>query len=172
MPINNGSQIYKAFRNLLREDKSKNTFLVDEARQEVLVLMKNNLKEIDIQYTPLHVSSVVGYKNELIQVFIILLSNAIDALNENKVSDKMITIHIVDREQYIHINIEDNADGVDKNIIAKIFDPYFTTKQKSSGSGLGLYIAKIIIEQNMQGKLSVHKETTGAKFDIKIKKKL
>ena len=166
------SQTIDDFRSLLREDKSTNTFLVDEAIQEVLLLIKNNLKEIHIDYNPHHINSIVGYKNELIQVLIILLSNAIDALNEHRINNKMILIHSEDKKDFIQISIEDNAGGIDKEIISKIFDPYFTTKQTSSGSGLGLYIAKIIIEQNMQGKLDASQGTEGAKFNISIKKKL
>lgn len=166
------SQTIDDFRNLLRADKHKNTFLIDEVLQEVLALLKNNLQEIVIQYNPTYVTSLIGYKNELIQVLIILLSNAIDALNEHKLENKMITIHTEEKKKYVQITIEDNAGGIDKDIISKIFDPYYTTKQASSGSGLGLYIAKIIIEQNMHGKLSVSNGDEGAKFDIHIKKKL
>jgi signal transduction histidine kinase len=64
--------------------------------------------------------------------------------------------------------MEDNAGGIKKENIAKIFDPYFTTKSNTGGSGLGLYIAKIIIEQNMKGKLLVSNIAKGTKFEIVI----
>jgi len=166
------SQTIDDFRNLLREDKHTHTFYANKALNEVLVLLKNNLKEIEIKHNILQDIALVGYKNELIQVFIILFSNAIEALDAQKIENKIIYIKMEDSSTHISISIEDNAGGIDKDIIDNIFDPYFTTKATSSGSGLGLYIAKIIIEQNMKGTLSISKGAHGAKFNLQIKKNL
>ena len=168
------SQTIDDFRNLLREDKhTANTFYADKALQEVLTLLKNNLKEIQVKQDVTEDISLIGYKNELIQVLIIIISNAIDALHEyNKEKEKIIHISMEEKDKHVSIAIGDNAGGIDKHIIDKIFDPYFTTKEKSSGSGLGLYIAKIIVEQNMQGSLSISNSKHGVIFHIKIKKKL
>ncbi|WP_457747891.1 sensor histidine kinase [Sulfurimonas sp.] len=168
------SQTIDDFRNLLREDKhTANTFYADKALQEVLTLLKNNLKEIQVKQNVTEDISLIGYKNELIQVLIIIISNAIDALYEyNNDKEKSIHISMEEKDKYISISIEDNAGGINNHIIDKIFDPYFTTKEKSSGSGLGLYIAKIIVEQNMQGTLSISNSQDGARFHIRIKKKL
>ena len=168
------SQTIDDFRNLLREDKhTANTFYADKALQEVLTLLKNNLKGIHVEQNIIQDISLVGYKNELIQVLIIVISNAIEALHEyGDDTDKNIYISLEEKDKGISISIEDNAGGIDTNVITKIFDPYFTTKEKSSGSGLGLYIAKIIVEQNMLGSLSVYNISKGAKFNIEIKKSL
>ena len=99
------SQTIDDFRNLLRDDKHTHTFYVNKALNEVLLLLKNNLKEIDIQHNILQDIALVGYKNELIQVFIILFSNAIEALDVQKIDDKIISINMEDDSTHISISI-------------------------------------------------------------------
>jgi C4-dicarboxylate-specific signal transduction histidine kinase len=163
------SQTIDDFRALLHHEKSKSRFNVAKMIDEVLELMKTQLKEIETSVSPNDAPySIVGYKNEVIQVVIILISNAIEALKHTEY--KKISITIQQKEESIDILIEDNAGGIDNSILDKIFDSYFTTKKEIKGTGLGLYIAKIIIEENMQGKLSVKQGREGAQFTISIKK--
>jgi len=166
------SQTIEDFRSLLREDKTTNSFDIDKIFQDILGLMKNNLADIKIEYQNTDTSTIVGYKNELIQVLIIILSNAIEALTEEDIQDKEITIKVEKITDNITITIEDNAGGIAPDIIEKVCEAYFTTKENSSGSGLGLYIAHIIVTQNMKGTLTVSNTNKGAKFTIEIKQQL
>ena len=166
------SQTIEDFRSLLREDKTTNSFDIDKIFQDILGLMKNNLADIKIEYQNTDTSTIVGYKNELIQVLIIILSNAIEALTEKDIQDKEITIKVEKITDNITITIEDNAGGIAPDIIEKVCEAYFTTKENSSGSGLGLYIAHIIVTQNMKGTLTVSNTNKGAKFTIEIKQQL
>jgi signal transduction histidine kinase len=166
------SQTIEDFRALLYESKSKVIFESHTLIDEVLMLMKNQLQDIDVQYTDSVSHKIHGYKNELMQVLIILLSNAIDILEIRKVKEKQILLSIEEDEEHICIHIEDNAGGIDLSVKETLFNPYTTTKSLSGGTGLGLYIAKIIIEDNMQGTLSVQSGIQGARFTLRIKREL
>jgi len=166
------SQTIEDFRQLLYESKSKTTFESHTLIDDVLVLMKNQLQDIDVQYTNKVSRKIVGYKNELTQVLIILLSNAIDILEIRKVKDKQILLNIEEDEEHIVLQIEDNAGGIDVSIKDTLFNPYTTSKSLSGGTGLGLYIGKIIIEDNMQGSLGVQDGLQGARFTLRIKREL
>ena len=113
---------------------------------------------------------VFGYQNALLQVVLNILNNAKDALIEKEVEDKKIKISIVEDEEDIVLEIEDNAGGIDEKIIDKIFDPYFSTKQSKNGTGLGLYMSKMIIDEQMQWKLKVCNIDNGVKFKIIVNK--
>ena len=114
-------------------------------------------------------------KNELIQVLMNILNNARDAL-KNKEDEKFIFIKVKKEKYDLVIEIKDNAGGIPKDIIDRIFEPYFTTKHKSQGTGIGLYMVEEIIKKHMNGKIKVEnekflykeKEYTGAKFKIYI----
>jgi len=161
------SQTIEDFRALLKADKQKVHFFIEKSIRHALELFDGLLRDIDVQVTPVEKLTFYGYNNELIQVIIIILSNAIDALNTHNIQSKQITIDIKVEKQ-LFISIEDNAGGIEEKYLQKIFDPYFTTKERNGGTGLGLYIAKIIIEQNMHGKLSVENTEHGAKLTIEI----
>jgi len=162
------SQTIEDFRSLFKIDKEKHMFDVTASLTYVLNLFASSTKDINIIFDMRKKMSHRGYENELIQVMIILLSNAIEALNTRDIADKYLSIACQVKTDFLHITMEDNAGGIKKENIIKIFDPYFTTKSNTGGSGLGLYIAKIIIEQNMKGKLHVSNIAKGSKFEIVI----
>ena len=164
------SQTIEDFRSLFKEDKTKNDFYVDDTVTYALELLKDSLKGITIHYLHQKEFLIYGYKNELVQVLMILLGNASETLNTRKVKSKRIEIKIKMTSEHTIITIEDSAGGVREKNINKIFDPYFTTKERTGGTGLGLYVAKIIIEQNMQGTLNVSNTKQGAKFEILLPK--
>jgi signal transduction histidine kinase len=115
-----------------------------------------------------------GVTNELTQVFINILSNSKDILNEKNIEKKFIQVSSYKENENVVITIHDNAGGVSEEIMDKIFDPYFTTKHKSQGTGIGLYMSSKIIHEHFDGEIIVkneeiefqNKNYLGAKFYI------
>ncbi|MFA6197268.1 MAG: ABC transporter substrate-binding protein [Sulfurimonas sp.] len=110
-----------------------------------------------------------GFPNELEQVILVILNNAKDVLVSRSIQYPMIRVEVEKIEHDYHIRIEDNGGGIDESIIHKIFDPYFTTKYKSQGTGLGLYISQMIIKERMNAELIVNNTKIGACFTIIFK---
>jgi signal transduction histidine kinase len=159
------------FRNLLKAEKSRKFFQLKAVIDQVLALLKGNLKGVVVDISCDSTLSIDSYPSEFSQVLIILLSNAAEALHQRQVTDKKIRINVIDQPSWIYITISDNAQGISPDHIEHIFDPYFTTKDQTGGTGLGLYIARIIIEHNMHGKLTASNDTEGAVFRIRLPKK-
>jgi CBS domain-containing protein/signal transduction histidine kinase len=111
-----------------------------------------------------------GYASEFSQVILNLLVNAKDTLVENKISEPMIKVYTQEFEDKIFINFQDNGNGIDKDVLDKIFDIYFTTKTKKEGSGLGLYMSKLIIENKFNGSIYATNNGIGALFTIELTK--
>ncbi len=162
------SNTIDSFNNYLKHDKKTKEFLISTAINKGLDLTKNSMKEnnINIKLTIIDDKNINSIEGEFIQVIVILLQNAKDILVLNNILNKTIKITLEIIDDKINISILDNADGVPTNILDKIFEPYFTTKFKSQGIGLGLYMAKNIIEKSMQGKLNVSNKENGAEFRI------
>lgn len=112
--------------------------------------------------------NITTYYTELQQVILIILKNAEDVLIEKNIKNKKIYINILKNDDFVLIKIEDNAGGIDPNIINKIFDPYFSTKKSKEGTGIGLYMSKIIIDEHCFGNLRVDNGKFGAIFTIKL----
>jgi aconitate hydratase len=105
------------------------------------------------------------YKSEFEQVLLNIITNAKDAFCKEPIKNKTILITAIKEHHSVKITITDNAGGIKANPIEKVFEPYFTTK-KESGTGIGLYMSKIIIEKNMNGKLDVSNTQEGTSFTI------
>jgi signal transduction histidine kinase len=118
--------------------------------------------------------NINGYKNELIQCFMNIFNNAKDALVHNNVDNKLIFISASVNNNKAIIKIKDNAGGISENILHKIFEPYFTTKHKSQGTGLGLHMTYNLIVDGMDGNIEAENMSyiynnisyTGAEFTI------
>jgi len=166
------SQTIDDFRNFFKLNKEKKEFLVSDVINESLNLLNDTLvyNEIHILKSFLkNENKILGFKNELSQVIVNLLVNAKDAFFEKKdISQAQISIDIKEVKQNIEISVQDNAGGIPKKLLARIFEPYFSTKGEKNATGLGLYMCKIIIEQNMKGSLHVNNEDKGARFVITI----
>lgn len=109
-----------------------------------------------------------GIENDVQQIMLVLLNNARDALVLNEIQNPKISIILKKLDQDIMIEVCDNAKGIPSDIIEKIFDPHFTTKENTKGSGIGLYMAKLIIEDKFKGNISVYNDAQGACFCIKL----
>ena len=153
------------FRNFFIVDKQKKNFKVKHAIESVVSMCSSQLIDNNIS---LHISGeesiVFGFRSEFKQVILNIISNAKDALIENNIKEPFIDIEI----QGSIVIIEDNAGGIAKDTLTRIFEPYFTTKEQGKGTGMGLYMSKIIIEDNMSGKLNVENTDEGIKFIIKL----
>ena len=151
------------FRNFYRVDKTKEVFSVKSAIEKVLSIQKaqlvNNHIEVELLGEDFEIN---GYRNEFQQVILNLINNAKDILLEKKVKDAKITIELKDRT----IFVRDNGGGIPEDIIKRIFEPYFTTKEQGKGTGMGLYMSKMIIEENIKAKLDVSNTKDGAEFRI------
>ena len=152
------------FKNFFRADKEKGVFHVVEAVTECVNFVhasyiSNNIKFIFDCEKELVLES---YKNELMQVLLILLNNAKDALVENNIPNPTVEITSKKTDDGIVIMIQDNAGGISEEIVKKVFEPYFTTKFQSDGTGIGLYMAKMIIEESMSGRLTLENHAQGA----------
>ncbi len=158
------------FRNYFSADSEKEYFSVTKSIQDMVSLIqerflnKNVTIDVDIEES-LHVS---GYKREFGQAMLNILNNAKEAIIESGKEAGKIFIKGKLVNKGILITIENNGPQIDLEIINKIFDPYFTTKFKTQGTGLGLYITKITIEQDMGGKINVHNTKKGVRFDVKL----
>lgn len=112
---------------------------------------------------------VEGYPNEFAQVILHLLSNAVDAMVERQSPVREIRIGVQStKEGRAHIEVCDSGGGIQEPLVARLFEPYVSTKQKSHGSGIGLYMAKMIIEWNMHGTITFANRNGGACFTIEI----
>jgi C4-dicarboxylate-specific signal transduction histidine kinase len=132
-------------------------------------MQKAQLKDHNIKIiTDLKPAKIVGFKNEFKQVILNLISNAKDALIKNKIKNPFIKINAYESDNEVIVTVEDNGGGIDQNILEKIFEPYFTTKEEQ-GTGLGLYMSNEIIKR-MGGKIEVENTKDGAKFIIRLKK--
>ena len=110
---------------------------------------------------------VGGNANDLKQVLLNLIYNSVDVLKERRVNDPAIKI-MVRYNETVNINVRDNGGGIDKKIIDKIFEPYFTTKYQARGTGLGLYMSKMIVEKRLHGRISARNTSRGAMFWIEL----
>ncbi|WP_294953580.1 ATP-binding protein [Sulfurovum sp.] len=157
------------FRNFFRLDRKKEEREFPEIIDNALSLVKNALEEKNIVLATHYQCTaclIYTYPNEILHVILNLLKNAEDALLMNKISEPKIMIRTMSEQGRVVFEIEDNAGGIGKDIMEKIFDPYFTTKGHSDGTGLGLYMSKVIIEEHCQGKIEVENGARGAIFRL------
>ena len=158
------------FRNFFSPGKEKVRFSIKEIIGKTLSLLDVSLREAQVatKIVPTADPIVYGYPNEYSQVLLNIFLNAKDAFAAHHVPDAMITIEIGTEGERSVVEIGDNAGGIAPEILEKIFDPYFTTKGPDRGTGLGLYMSKVIIEKNMGGSLTVRNANGGCIFRIEI----
>ncbi|MDN5101959.1 PAS domain-containing sensor histidine kinase [Aliarcobacter butzleri] len=166
------SKTISDFKNFFNPNKKKTIFNVEEAIQKASDILKGliNSHHIQLEMNIEKDLEINSYLGELQQVILIIINNSIDAFINMNIHFPKILINAYTDNESLVIHIEDNALGINSDLLDKIFEPYFTTKHKAQGTGLGLYIAKMIVENSLLGFLSVENKQNGACFTIKIPK--
>jgi len=164
------SQTIDDFRNFFKPEKEKSSFRVCQVVAGTLSLVDGNFsaKHIKVDLVTADDPVVTGYPNEYSQVLLNILSNAADALQEQNTPDPHIVIRVFTENDKAVVTVTDNAGGIREDVISRIFEPYFTTKEQGKGTGVGLYMAKNIIENSMNGRLTVRNTGQGAAFRIEV----
>lgn len=167
------SDTIESFNNYLQPNEDKEVFSIKEAFDNAFSLVYKLLesKQIECKFEIVEDSLVEGVKKEFVQAILVILNNAKDVLTDNQIKNPKIKISIKNEDSKAILEISDNGGGILPEYFDKIFDPYFTTKPHSQGTGHGLCMAKMIVEKSMHGKLDVKNEKFGAKFSILIARK-
>jgi len=166
--INFMSRTIDDFRNFFSPDKEKILFSLEEALSMTLSIVGDSFRNSNIKID-LHMqdhADVEGYPNEYSHVLLNILSNAREVLLERGIEAPNVIIKLFCENGMSVVTIKDNAGGVKEDLLDKIFYPYFTTK--NHGTGIGLYMSKVIIEKNMGGNLTVKNTGGGAEFRIEV----
>jgi len=160
------------FRNFFRPDKTTEEFSISERIENALDLISASYMHhnIEVEASLEESLRVSGYPNEFSQVLLNIFTNAKDILTSSRVETPKVWVRSFVEEQRIVVEIEDNGGGINQDIMERIFEPYFTTKDKNIGTGIGLYMSKMIIENNMGGKIYAYNGKHGAIFRIEIPK--
>jgi len=171
------SETIHAFSDFFNPSKAKTLFKIKDVYQKTLNIVLSKFKNANIEIVEnIEDISITNLDNELIQVMMNLLNNARDVLITKENIKRYIFVNISKTDHNVVITIKDNGGGVPFEIIEKIFEPYFTTKHKSQGIGIGLYMCQEIISKHMNGKLTVSNKNftykdvqyKGAEFKIEF----
>jgi len=141
--------------------------LVKESCQIIQTTLAKNSINIQQKYNE-NIKDISTLKNDLVQIILNIIKNAMDAYIENNITPRNIDVEISQDSKYTTIKITDNAGGIPKDIIDKIFDPYFSTKNEKNGTGLGLYMSKMIVQDHLNGDLKVEVKDNSTTFSIII----
>jgi C4-dicarboxylate-specific signal transduction histidine kinase len=166
--IHSMSQTIDDFQNFFKPGKEKETFHAHISLDNALALLIKVLDKEAIALTR-NVDenvTIIGIQNELTQVLLNLLQNAKDALIAHRPTQRNITVTVAQKDGHAIITVEDNGGGVPDGLKGQIFEPYFTTKHTSQGTGLGLFMSKLIVEKSLNGILSIDDGQNGARFTI------
>ncbi|MCF7919511.1 MAG: HAMP domain-containing histidine kinase [Candidatus Cloacimonetes bacterium] len=166
------SETINDFRNFFVPQQEKSLFQISDIIRQTLRFVDLSFKRNDIDLT-LNIDSncaINGRSNELAQVLLNILNNARDAFLERDIppSERQVKITHSRLDDTCQIYINDTAGGISDNLMENIFDPYFTTKSSSNGTGLGLFISKRIVEEHFHGKLSARNTGNGVEFLIEL----
>ena len=175
----NMSNTLDDFKNFFSPNRSKNSFFIKDCVENSIELSKYFLNKENIKVDLIVKKNVkiYSFENELSHVFLNIISNSKDALINNISKDnRVIRVIVNSKKDFVFVNISDNGGGIPTLIMQKIFEPYYTTKYKSAGTGIGLYMSKQIIEKHIKGQISCknieiiinNQKYDGTSFLIKI----
>ena len=164
------SQTIDDFRNFFKPNKEKSEVTIKEVIEEVKNMMQATLSNCNIELREDYSfnKKIKTYKKELVQVLINFIKNAKEMFEEKKSDSKIIFINEYIKNNNVILQICDNAGGIEQENIHRIFEPYFTTKDEKNGTGLGLYISKVIIEKHLNGTIKAFNKDQGACFEITL----
>jgi len=164
------SQTIDDFRNFFTPDRQKSEFDPAQAVERALALVEGTLndKGIRVQVEAQQIPAIVGHPNEFSQVLLNIVNNAMDAFAERCSPDPLIEVRVTSERGNAVVTISDNAGGIDEEILERIFEPYFTTKEQGKGTGIGLFMAKNIVEKSMNGRITARNRGAGAEFRIEV----
>ncbi len=166
------SNTINTFRDFVKNEKIYKEIDVFEEINQAIQIVKTVLDDCNIKlYNDLNESlklTMNMVSGELQQVIINIINNAKDALLEKNLQNPWLKIHLEKQTDKLFISIEDNGGGVPEEIKSRIFEPYFTTKHRSQGTGLGLHICYKIIVESMNGEIHLENTNNGAKFSIEL----
>jgi C4-dicarboxylate-specific signal transduction histidine kinase len=163
------------FRNFFSPTKEKELFVVSDAIKESIKFVKDSYLDSGVELIDRTLdrdTQICSYKNELMQVIMILLNNSRDAVVSNNIKNPKVLIDFIESDDEIKICVKDNGGGIDEDIMDRIFEPYFTTKFKSDGTGVGLYMSKMIVEDSIGGKLSLKNFEDGVLASLTLNTRL
>jgi signal transduction histidine kinase len=164
------SQSIDDFRNFYKSSQHITTFNLDDVIQSTLEIVRIPMEEHEI--TLFYNSPKIeleNYENELRQAILNILNNAKDALlskRKKEVFTPLVEFTITKDEHHVNIEIYNNGGEIPVDICHRIFEPYFTTKFETQGTGIGLYMTKTLIEKNMKGSVEVQNIKQGVSFKI------
>lgn len=158
------------FRNFYKIDKEKTSFTLEEVTDKSISIIKPSLEANNIKLNKNYngFKKIYSYATEINQAILSLVKNAEDVLVENKIEFPQITLNTYIKDDKVYLEVADNGGGIKEEYFDKLFDPYFSTKTSKDGSGLGLYMCKIIVEDHCNGVLKVDNINSGVKFTISI----
>jgi len=157
------------FRNFFAKDKEKTHFKISDQIKRTINILRSTLdnKNIKINIILKSNPTIYGYKNEYSQVLINIISNAKDVLIQRDIQDGIIEVKVSEENGFCVTEILDNGGGISEKYKDDIFKP-FMTFEKKDGTGIGLFMSKLIVENNMNGILNVKNEQDGAKFTVTV----
>lgn len=168
--VDNMADTINDFTDFLRPNKESKIFDVEKSIYKALGLIEANFKyhRISVQVDVESEIKIFGCENEFSHVLFNVLNNAIDAIIDSKVEDKLISIRGFLKDSRATIEITNTGDHIPEELLEKLYLPYFTTKGNKEGIGIGLYISKVIIEQSMNGKITLENVEEGVCCRISV----
>jgi len=162
------SDTIEDFTDFFHPDKKEIKFMPMNTVERALILLGTHLQHIGIDIKAEKEIWLYSFENEYLQVLLTILHNAIDNFNTRSIQDPKIQIILQTSGEMISLCILDNGGGIESKEINSVFEPYFTTNCTGKNSGLGLYMAKILVEDSMHGYLNARNQNNGACFEITL----
>ena len=170
------SKTIDEFRSFFKRSDAKVLIDVIKSTQYAVQMLSYRIEEchidLNIRYDESDIYTVMGLRSEFEQMMMILINNAVDAiekLSREQADPRKGRIDVtITRNDHVRIEIEDNGIGIDSEIADRIFEPYYTTKDQGEGVGMGLYIAKLVLENHMNGSIRYLPGEAGTKFIIEM----